>query len=295
MGKFIWQGSGRILRVAISELKNEHLSGGLNLPCLATMSDALLSSQCLRLFRSEDAKSMAHLDYWVGSLVADVVPGLGLGLQAVDTHEYFGKMGDCLAALMMSELLSATSLSTITNKMIYKELSSFPTPKVELESVAIVDYRLVWRRLANSGIDSEVRNVMFLLIHNKLPVSERLFRIGVKVDPYCSHCPGAEIDDLVHFFCLCERTRLCWSWVRLKIVGLCGQGLRSSNWELLNYILPSTQYEQGVLWLIGTYVHYAWEQCHVRNSRVLLEKFFGFLTFKYKISGVSLGQNAGLG
>ena len=78
-------------------------------------------------------------------------------------------------------------------------------------------------------------------------------------------------------------------------MGLCAQGLRSSNWELLNYILPSTQYEQGVLWLIGTYVHYAWEQCHVRNSRVLLEKFFGFLTFKYKISGVSLGQNAGLG
>ena len=281
------------MRVALNELKNEHSSGGLNLPCLATMNDALLSSQCLRLFRSEDSKSVAHLDYWLGALVADVVPGLGLGVQAVDTPEYFGKLGDCLAALKISDLLSASSLSTITNKMIYKELSSFPTPKVEIGST--VDYKLVWRRPENPGLDPEVRNVMFLLIHNKLPVSERLFRIGVKVDPYCSHCPGAEVDDLEHFFSSCERTRQCWSWVRLKIAGLCGQGLRCSNWELLNFVLPQTQFEQGVLWLIGNYVSYAWEQCHVRNSRVVLEKFFGFLTFKYKSSGVSLGENSGLG
>ena len=293
VGKFIWQGAGRILRVALNELKNENLSGGLNLPCLTTMSDALLTSKCLRLFRSGDTKSVAHLDYWMGSLVADIVPGLGLGEQAADTPEYFGKLGDCLAALMVSDLLTASSLSTITNKMIYKDISSFPTPKVENGSV--VDYKLVWKRLDNSVIDSEVRNVMFLLIHNKLPVSERMFRIGVKVDPYCSHCPGAEVDDVEHFFCYCERTRQCWSWVRLKISGLCGQGLRSSNWELLNFVLPKTQFEQGILWLIGNYVHYAWEQCHGRSSRVFLEKFFGFLTFKYKNSGVSLGQNFGLG
>ena len=44
IGKFIWQGSGKILRVAIEELKNDHLAGGLNLPCLATMSKSLLIS-----------------------------------------------------------------------------------------------------------------------------------------------------------------------------------------------------------------------------------------------------------
>ena len=79
IGKFIWQGSGKILRVAIGELKNDHLSGGLNLPCLATMSDSLLTSQCIRLLRSGDAKSIAHMDYWIGSLVADLVLGLGSG------------------------------------------------------------------------------------------------------------------------------------------------------------------------------------------------------------------------
>ena len=50
MCKFIWK--GRILKVALDELKNEHLSGGLNLPCVKTMNNSLLSSQCLRLLRS---------------------------------------------------------------------------------------------------------------------------------------------------------------------------------------------------------------------------------------------------
>ena len=82
IGKFIWQGSGRILRVALEELKNEHLAGGLNVPCLATMSNALLSSQCLRLLKSGDEKSIAHIDFWMGALMADIVSVMGLGEQA---------------------------------------------------------------------------------------------------------------------------------------------------------------------------------------------------------------------
>ena len=65
--------------MAIADLKNDHLSGGLNVPCLPTKSDALLTTQCVRLLRSGDTKSISHLDYWIGSLVADIFPGLGLG------------------------------------------------------------------------------------------------------------------------------------------------------------------------------------------------------------------------
>ena len=140
---------------------------------------------------------------------------------------------------------------------------------------------------------------MFLLIHNKLPVLERLFRIGVKQDPYCLHCAGAEVADLEHFFCACVRTRQCWSWVRLKILGLCDRGLQSSNWELLNLMLPSTQFEQAIVWLISNFVSYVWTVCYNGDSAVKLDKFFGFLTFKYKMDkntcGITLGQIDGLG
>ena len=67
-----------------------------------------------------------------------------------------------------------------------------------------------------------------------------------------------------------------------------------SNWELLNFVLPKTGFEQGIVWLISSYVGYVWEHCYARDTTVVLEKFFGFLSFKYKNSGVSLGQNSGL-
>merc|ERR1712142_805517 len=45
MGKFIWSRSGRILRVALDEIKNKKLEGGLQLPCLASMANSLLVLQ----------------------------------------------------------------------------------------------------------------------------------------------------------------------------------------------------------------------------------------------------------
>ena len=139
--------------------------------------------------------------------------------------------------------------SLLTNRMIC-------IPKFVRE--AVVDYKLVWRRLQSCVLLPEARDILFLLIHNKLPVPERLFRISARQDPYCLHCPGAEIADVEHFFCSCRRTSQCWSWVRLKILGLCNQGLMSSNWELLNLFLPRTQFEEEVVWLISTYGNYVW-------------------------------------
>ena len=43
MGKFLWKFSGKVLRVALDEVKNVKLAGGLNLPCLASMADSLLA------------------------------------------------------------------------------------------------------------------------------------------------------------------------------------------------------------------------------------------------------------
>merc|ERR1712240_279544 len=292
IGKFIWQGSGKILRVAIGELKNDHLSGGLNLPCLSTMNDSLLASQCARLLRSGDAKSVAHMDYWIGSLVAELVPGLGLGIEATKTHEYFAKLADTMALVMMSETLNASTINNITNKVIYKDLASFPTPKVELE--ANCDYKVIWKRLRCLVIDSEARDILFLLIHNKLPVPERLFRVGVRSDPYCPYCPNAVIADIEHFYCNCERSKLGWAWIRLKIGKLCQQGSNPLNWELLNLFLPNTQFEREILWLISSYIGYVWKQCYMKNRHVEVEKLFGFLTFKYRASGLMFGKNLGL-
>ena len=78
----------------------------------------------------------------------------------------------------------------MTNRIVYAEMtSSLPPPKVVMESNE--NYRLTWSRLNNSVVDARARDVMYLLIHNKLPVQERLFRIRLKDYPYCKACVGA--------------------------------------------------------------------------------------------------------
>ena len=155
---------------------------------------------------------------------------MGHGLQAVDGHDYFDHLGGCLTSLMLSEKLADSSLCSLSNMMIYGALSSFPSPKIVRES--LLDYSSVWKRLFGHVLDARARDTLFLLIHNKLPVTERLFRIGLNQDPYCRFCVGAEVCDVEHFFCSCVKTRQAWSWVRLKILDLCGQGLQISNWDL---------------------------------------------------------------
>ena len=52
MGNFIWKHSGKLLRVSLADIKNTKLSGGLDLPCIEKMANALLLSQCLRTIKS---------------------------------------------------------------------------------------------------------------------------------------------------------------------------------------------------------------------------------------------------
>ena len=59
------------------KLKIKKMEGGLQLPCLSTMADALIFSQCIRLIRSEDNKSLQHMKFWLGDLVEAVVKGSG--------------------------------------------------------------------------------------------------------------------------------------------------------------------------------------------------------------------------
>ena len=110
---------------------------------------------------------------------------------------------------------------------------------------------------------------------------------------------GTNIADLEHYFCSCEKTRPVWAWVRLKILGLCDQGLVCSNWNLLNLFLPRTHFEQEIVWLVSNFVEYVWVCIFIKNSEIRFEKFFGFLCFKYKMDrnsfGIRLAQILGLG
>ena len=253
MGKFIWNFSGKVLRIALDEIKNDKSAGGLKLPCLASMADSLLFSQCIRLMNSGDKKSVQHFDFWLGDLLVDIVPGMGQTISSLHTPEYFGHIGEILAEMIVTDTLTVVSMKSLTNKAVYAEMTStFPPPKVERESER--DYGIVWTRLHSPVVEFRARDVLFLMLHNKLPVPERLFRIRLRPDPYCLHCSAAEIADVEHFFCCCEKIWRVWSWVKNQVMKYSGQHQQLRDWDLLNLFLPHSDFEQEIVWLVSSCV-----------------------------------------
>ena len=279
IGKFLWK--GRILRVALEELKNGYLDGGLNLPCIGTMNRSLLASQCLRLINSGDQKSIAHLDYWMGPVLEEIFADFGHAASAVETPDYFLFIGECIAEIRMSDLLSTDTADKLSNRKIYEDLAHFPTPKVAEGST--VNYKRIWKRLVLGHILTlEEQDCLYLLINNKLSVPERLYRIGMRDTFDCSFCTGNICSDLVHFFCGCIRIRDIWCWLRSKIDNM-ASSQQCSDWEMLNLAFPQTRKEKTVVWMIGVYVGYIWQIS--TEGDIDFGKFFGFLSFKYKETG----------
>ena len=191
--------------------------------------------------------------------------------------------------MMVCETLTTETIENLTNKKVYRELtSSFHPPKVVLESD--LDYRVAWRRLHSTVVDIKARDVMFLLLHNKLSVKERLFRIRLKPDPYCPTCARAEICDIIHFFCSCDAVSVMWSWLRRQVMMLGRMGPNVADWDIINLFFPKSSRCREILWLVSNYVLYVWDTVHVKKKEVQLDKFFGFLTFKFKMHhGTLLG------
>ena len=79
------------------------------------------------------------------------------------------------------------SWKMLTNRKVYQSHSkNFLPSKLELDLGDSLE--CVWKNLASFALDCSTRDVLFLLIHNKLPVRERLFRVHVTADPYCEIC-----------------------------------------------------------------------------------------------------------
>ena len=105
----------------------------------------------------------------------------------------------------------------------------------------------------------------------------------MKHDPYCLKCARAEVNDIVHFFCMCEAVCNTWSWLKRQVVRLGQMGGIVDDWEIVNLCFVSSRRDTEIVWLVSSYVLYVWEMVQVKKLDVKLDKFFGFLTFKYKM------------
>ena len=113
-----------------------------------------------------------------------------------------------------------------------------------------LDYGVAWRRLHSTVVDVKARDVMFLLLHNKLPVKERLFRIRLRPDPYCLRCAQAEICDIIHFFCGCEAV----SWLKRQVVRLGRMAQNVADRDVINLFFPNSRRGREVS--TGQHLHF---------------------------------------
>ena len=274
--------SGKVLRIAHSEIVNSEIRGGLGLLEIGAMCDSLLVSQLFRLMKSVDTKSQKHLNFWM----ADYLDGIWDGLSCFVTvkngnSHHFNSVADCLTKARMQEDFDFANWNKLTNKQVYKCFAkSFKKPKVERESTS--DMTLVWRRLTFLAYTRQIHEVSFLMIHNKLPVQERLFRIQLSKDPYCLMCSGAEIQDIPHVFISCDKVLTYWGWTRDLCLSLLGN-MNVDEESILKFHWPRSCKDREICWLIGHYAFIVWDMLFRRKlSEVNEKEFFGFLKFKYK-------------
>ena len=56
-----------------------------------------------------------------------------------------------------------------------------------------------------------------------------------------------------------------------------------SDWCLINYFMPKNAYEDETVWLISNFIAKVWQELYGINvERLKDERFFGFLTYKFK-------------
>ena len=98
--------------------------------------------------------------------------------------------------------------------------------KVEREAV------IIWHHFGEDWFSWPIRGRFmksYLMILNKLPVKERLFKIQLSKYQYCLLCFGAEIHEISLVFISCDKVFTHWRWTRDLCLFLLGNMLLTMN------------------------------------------------------------------
>jgi hypothetical protein len=105
----------------------------------------------------------------------------------------FKHLKDLFIEAHANEVIDIENLNKVP-KDVYKDFtSSIPPPKYEN-----MPWNDIWDRVNRPVLKFHVRDVMFLLIHNKLPTRERLFRLNQCRDDQCDL--GDVLENIEHLF-----------------------------------------------------------------------------------------------
>ena len=252
-GNFLWR--GHLERLAWQELHRPLLEGGLAISCLQSRAQAMWAKQaCWAL--GGDTQAGLHLAYWLGPSLEASFPDLVRPQHARTCPALLAGLAPLLEELTAFGTVEAASPAAITAKAIYIAFTdTLPPPKVEFK-LPDLQWPLVWGRLWRRGLPPEEVDLMFRLIHNVLPVRDRLGRFtGTGVRAPCPACPDIP-ETAVHVFTACARVHEVWEELLAHLYAFIPAVPQDQ--ELLFLAFAENDREDDIVATLLAYVSYVW-------------------------------------
>ena len=277
MYRFLW--IGKLEKLKLDEVKNDTLSGGLNLPCVISKADALFLNQSCRLLANPSSKQFKHIAYWLGLYLRDHFPSMALGPHAELISPYFMHMKSLLEVAIVLGDIDLAKLGKTTAKALYLGFTStFPPPKIIYKYD--VDWSQVWKRLQSPVLEPKAREILFLIINNVVANRDRLFhKFNMVNSPNCLLC--LTVQDNVHLFSECVMVREAWFWIRQRLLQMHpGSGI-TSNFEFLHLMFEKSLMDEEMTWILGIFVQLVWDIVICKKKHLKLETVKSEIHLKY--------------
>ena len=297
---------GKMEMLALQELCNPREKGGLGVICIRSTADSLFLKQTLRMLCMPGSLQYKYIQYFAGKNLK--IADLYTGKHCPVFTPYYQHMVELYKEGVVMELCLYCCIDKdckdnklkATAKEIYAAYTdTFPPPRVEYKEqfmlVTGVQWQRVWDRVASTMLDPMARETMWRAVNNILPTRERQFRLQLRDLPaeneivgrqvrnnLCKRCALRKTDDVTHMFTECGLVREAWCWTRRRMLDLLPDDMMDlSNFELVHLLFPKELMERELVWVLGTYMGWVYEQAVLRG-RVLTDAHVrGYMRYQY--------------
>lgn len=203
IGYFIWHTS--CLRISHNTLLKSKSSGGLNLKNLKIQGQALRLNRLLHVICNH-ADTLSY-DF-TQLLLGRITPTAPLNIQ------HWQHLTPLLADIYIEVsylLIAHTPIDNFTTRLIYQTLFSRHDghiPKIQ-EHFPGYDWQCIFNNLQFVSKITDAFDIWYRLIHNIIPLNQRLYELGISSSAECSSCH--QIDDLRHRITTCNSNHLLWT------------------------------------------------------------------------------------
>ena len=259
IGGYLWEGA--IFRVPLPVLKLAKKQGGLGLCDVGKKCSGLLVKQTLNVCQSKNSFTRLWMQYWLEEVGGQnpphmvSIPGNLQYVKCIITIcMYNEELHESIVQYGFSDI-------DITSLKVFSKLNQLSIVKIRVEEKnKNVIWKNVWENLNNESLTSQVFSSWYKIVHDIVPVNQRLNKINLEQTSICKLCNGE--DTLLHRLTSCNKVIGYWKYVRKKIAAI----LRTRDYNIKSGVLiypdfkfPFKQRNNSLCWIIGNYCNFIFD------------------------------------